>query len=117
MLAAVPPLPWAQALLYAALQGTFPSSSTTTTAQPLPPPPARAMLASAMGGLQLPAPALEELVLQLVEDWVTAAESGQDPGVHRALALLRAVPFSSARATRETRLLEAAQVRITQHVC
>lgn len=101
LLTAIPPLPWAQALLYAALQGTFPPPS---------PPPTRAMLAGAMGGLQLPAPALEEVVLQLVADWVTGAESGQDSGVQRGLALLAAVPFSSARLAGEARLLEAAQV-------
>jgi hypothetical protein len=107
ILTAMPPLPWAQALLYAALQGTFPPACPP----PLPPPPSRSLLADAMGGLQLSAPALEEVVLQLVEDWVADAESGQDPGVNRGLALLAAVPFSSPRMAREARLLEAAQVR------
>ncbi len=108
ILAAVPPLHWAQALLYAALQGTFPPSCPP----PLPPPPSRAVLAGAMAGLQIPAPALEEVVLQLVEDWATGAESGQDPGINRGLALLAAVPFSSPRMAREAKLLEAAQVRM-----
>lgn len=103
LLTAIPRLPWAQALLYAALQGTFPPPS---------PGPTRAMLAGAMGGLQLPAPALEEVVLQLVADWVVGAESGQDAGVQRGMALLAAVPFSSARLAGEARLLEAAQVGV-----
>lgn len=107
LLAAVPALPWAQALLYATLQGTFPAP---LSPQPPPPPPTRAMLAGAMGGLRLPAPALEEVVLQLVKDWATGAESGQDTGVQRGLALLAAMPFSSPRLAGEARLLEAAQV-------
>lgn len=98
LLTAIPPLPWAQALLYAALRGT-------------PSLPTRPLLAAAMGGLQLPAPAVEAVVLQLVEEWVVAADSGHDACLNRALALLAAVPFASPRVAQETRLLEATQVR------
>ncbi|GAB5031513.1 deubiquitinating enzyme [Nannochloropsis oceanica] len=65
-----------------------------------------ALLASAMAGLQLPATAVEAVVLQLVEDWLQEADSGLDAGVGRARTLLAALPFSSSVCEREARWLE-----------
>lgn len=110
----VPLTPWAQALLYSALKGVTSCSAATgspTRRLPAPPPPpSKALLSSAMAGLQLPAAAVEEVVIRLLQEWLQEAEGGLEPPVVKARALVAAMPFSSAACAREARWLEAVQL-------
>ena len=97
VLVAIPIMPWIQALIYAAL-----GRGNLRISEPL--------LAGIMSGFQLPAQVLEDVVLQLVLDWIGDAEWGASLEITKALALVDALPFSSTACTQEARLLECVQV-------